>query len=65
RGPANGLFGAKVTGGGCGGEMVVLMRDDAAAHSALASAIAEVQSGCQKAIHTYRGSLAGAELATV
>ena len=65
RGPADGLYGAKVTGGGLGGEMVVLMRDDPHSHAALASAIAEVQSSCQKAFHTYRGSLAGAELAIV
>lgn len=64
-GPAAGLFGAKVTGGGNGGEMVVLMRDDPQSHAALAAAINEAQLATHKTIHTYRGSLAGAELATV
>jgi galactokinase len=64
-GPAAGLFGAKVTCGGSGGEMVVLMRDDAATHAALAKAVAEAQSLSNRSIRTFRGSLAGAELATV
>jgi galactokinase len=63
RGPADGLYGAKVTGGGFGGEMVVLLRNDPHSHAALNAAIEEVQSACQKSIHTYRGSLAGAEFA--
>jgi galactokinase len=64
-GPPHGLYGAKVTGGGGGGEMVVLMRDDPAAHAALARALAQAQSQSNRHIHTYRGGLAGAELATV
>jgi L-arabinokinase len=64
QGAARGLYGAKVTGGGAGGEMVVLMRDDSVAHAALAKAIAEAEALSKRTIHTYRGSLAGAELAT-
>jgi galactokinase len=61
QGPAMGLFGAKVTGGGAGGELVVLMRDDDASRNALAAAIREVQTASSKAIHTFRGNLPGAD----
>lgn len=64
-GPAAGLFGAKVTGGGHGGEMVVLLRDDPAAHAALARAVQEAQTQSSRNVQTYRGSLAGAELSAV
>lgn len=56
-----GLFGAKVTGGGAGGELVVLMRDDEAARNALSTATREAQNLSNKAIHTFRGALPGAE----
>lgn len=38
RGAARGLYGAKVTGGGCGGTVAVLMADTTQAHQALAEA---------------------------
>jgi len=38
RGPARGLYGAKVTGGGCGGTVAVLMADTAQARQALSEA---------------------------
>jgi L-arabinokinase len=59
-----GLFGAKVTGGGAGGELVVLMRDDEVARNALSAAIREAQNLSNKAIHTFRGALPGAEYYT-
>jgi len=40
RGPACGLYGAKVTGGGCGGTVAVLMADTSAALQALSDACA-------------------------
>jgi L-arabinokinase len=61
RGSEVGLFGAKVTAGGAGGEIVVLMRDDEAAHRALAEAVAEAESACDCKIGTWQGSLSGAE----
>jgi len=64
-GVPHGLYGAKVTGGGGGGEMVVLMRDEPASHAALARALSQAQSLSNRSIHTYRGGLAGAEMATV
>ena len=61
RGPAAGLFGAKVTAGGEGGELVVLMRSDEQAHAALAEAVAEAEAASQTAIHVFEGSLPGAD----
>ncbi len=40
RGPACGLYGAKVTGGGCGGTVAVLMADTPAARQAVSDACA-------------------------
>jgi galactokinase len=40
RGPARGLYGAKVTGGGCGGTVAVLLSDTSAAREALEEACA-------------------------
>ena len=61
QGPAAGLFGAKVTGGGEGGELVVLMRDDDRARAALATALAEARSLSQQPVDAFPGSLPGAE----
>jgi L-arabinokinase len=61
QGVAAGLFGAKVTGGGSGGEIVVLMRDDERAHASLAAAIRQAEAISMRPVHTYRGYLAGAE----
>ncbi len=60
-GPKAGLFGAKVTAGGSGGEMVVLMRDTEQAHAALAEAVAEAEAAGRKPILMLRGSLGGAD----
>lgn len=60
-GPRAGLFGAKVTAGGEGGELVVLMRDDAQAYAALADAVARSEAASKQAISTFRGSMPGAE----
>lgn len=57
----DGLLGAKVTAGGAGGEMVVLMRDDDRAGAALDLAVAEARDASGRAIETYAGSLSGAE----
>jgi L-arabinokinase len=60
-GPAKGLFGAKVTAGGAGGEVVVLMRDNPQARDALADAIANAEAASNRKIHIWGGSLPGAE----
>lgn len=60
-GPKAGLFGAKVTAGGEGGEMVVLMRDTEQAHAALADAVAQAEAAANKPILMLRGSLGGAD----
>jgi L-arabinokinase len=41
RGPARGLYGAKVTAGGCGGTVAVLMADTAQARQALSEAVGD------------------------
>jgi L-arabinokinase len=61
-GPQTGLFGAKVTGGGDGGELVFLMRDDERAHAALADAIAAAEAASGQTIQLYGGAMAGAEI---
>ncbi|MBN2559567.1 MAG: hypothetical protein JXQ75_01365 [Phycisphaerae bacterium] len=60
-GPEVGLFGAKVTAGGEGGELVVLMRDDEWARQALKDAIVEAEATSKQTIRTYGGPMAGAE----
>jgi len=59
RGPDAGLFGAKVTGAGAGGEMVVLMRNDETARTALAEAVAEAEAASGRPIQTWTGALRG------
>jgi galactokinase len=60
-GPSQGLFGAKVTGGGEGGEVVILMRDDLRGQDALAQAIATAEAASKRRIATHAGSSPGAE----
>ncbi len=60
-GPAAGLFGAKVTAGGEGGELVVLMRDDTRAHAALADAVTQAESASSRPVLVFGGPNAGAE----
>jgi len=52
-GPAAGLFGAKVTGGGAGGEMVALMQDVEPAHRALRAAVEAAEQKSQKPVQVY------------
>lgn len=56
-GPNAGLFGAKVTAGGEGGELVVLMRGDEQAEAALADAVAQAEAASNQAVHIFNGSL--------
>jgi galactokinase len=62
-GPAAGLFGAKVTAGGNGGEMVILMRDTDQAHAALAASVRATEAACHRSIDIFRCAFAGAEAA--
>lgn len=55
--PSSGLFGAKVTAGGEGGELVVLMRDDERAHEALARAAQLAEESCKQPVIVYEGAL--------
>jgi L-arabinokinase len=61
RGPADGLYGAKVTGGGAGGEVIVLMKSDERARTALAEAMQEAAQSINRPIDIHEGSLCGAE----
>lgn len=61
RGAKDGLFGAKVTGGGEGGEIVVLMRDDQVARAALSAAVEETRTTCGRDVEVFHGSMAGVE----
>ncbi|NLX13244.1 MAG: hypothetical protein GXY44_06260 [Phycisphaerales bacterium] len=61
QGPARGLYGAKVTGGGCGGTVAVLMADNETAHAALPEVC---EAYTQKTGHTpiiLTGSMPGAD----
>jgi len=60
RGAANGFFGAKSTGYGAGGGVVVLMRDTSECHDALAQALADVQGKTGRRIRVFRGAASGA-----
>lgn len=54
-GEAAGLYGAKVTAGGEGGELVVLMRDDEQAHVALAKASAMAEEASNQPVVIFGG----------
>ncbi len=60
-GPEAGLFGAKVTAGGGGGELVVLMKADDRAEAALSEAIGQIRAATQRPVHSFGGALPGAE----
>ncbi len=60
RGPARGLYGAKVTGGGCGGSVAVLMADHGTALSALEEACSAYSAKTGKQATLLRGSSPGA-----
>lgn len=53
RGPERGIYGAKVTGNGHGGELVVLMRDDETANAALDEAIEQARTQFGQQVHLY------------
>lgn len=59
-GVAKGLFGAKVTGGGCGGAVAVLMTDTPAAQAALDEACATYTAKTGRSATVLRGSSPGA-----
>jgi galactokinase len=60
RGTRDGLFGARITGRGCGGCVAVLMDNSDQANAALASVIDEYQTIMGKSITVQRGSIPGA-----
>jgi L-arabinokinase len=60
RGPAQGLYGAKVTGGGCGGTVAVLMEDNADSRSAFEAACSEYADKTGHTPTTLFGSSPGA-----
>lgn len=53
-GTAKGIYGAKVTGGGFGGEIVVLMRNDEAANEALHRAVEQARTQFKQDVVLYR-----------
>lgn len=55
-----GFYGAKVTGFGSGGGMVVLMRDNPECHAELARALEQVQAKTGRRIRAFRGAAPGA-----
>jgi galactokinase len=59
-GTAQGIYGAKVSGRGCGGIICVLMRDERAAHSALESSVEEYQRRTKRSATVLTGSRPGA-----
>lgn len=59
-GPARGLYGAKVTGGGCGGTVAVLMADTPVAHAALSEAVSDFAKRTNLHPQILLGSSAGA-----
>jgi L-arabinokinase len=60
RGAARGLYGAKVTGGGCGGTIAVLMANTHQAHDALAEACREFSTKTNLNPQILLGSSSGA-----
>jgi len=60
-GQAAGLLGAKVTSGGEGGEMVVLLRDDEQAHRTLDDLISQAKAESRQPVWLHDGALPGAE----
>ena len=59
-GPASGLYGAKITGGGSGGTVCVLGAKTAAAEASFARVVAAYHASSGHAPHVFRGSSAGA-----
>lgn len=63
RGAPEGLYGAKVTGGGNGGELVVLMREDDRAYAALRAAVLETEAETGKSVAIFMATHARKESA--
>ena len=61
RGPEAGLFGAKVTAGGEGGELVLLMLNNERSHAALQQVVSEEKAETRQPVRVYDGALPGAE----
>lgn len=59
-GHAHGFWGAKVTGYGNAGGVVVLMNDEPATHEMLATVLADVQTRTGRRIRIFRGAASGA-----
>ncbi|MCX5658517.1 MAG: GHMP kinase [Planctomycetota bacterium] len=59
-GPKAGLLGAKITGGGCGGTVAVLLRDEPAAHERLAAIRKHYTAQTGRATLYFEGSGPGA-----
>jgi len=60
RGPQSGIYGAKVTGHGCGGLVAVLLRAGDTPQAAVADALAEYQRNTGLTPRVFRGSTPGA-----
>ncbi len=60
RGPTRGFFGAKSTGFGTGGGVVVLMRDTHECHDALALLLGDLSKRTERRIRVFRGAASGA-----
>lgn len=56
-----GLFGAKVTAGGEGGELILLMLNDDRAHAALEQVVSEEMAETRQPVRVYDGALPGAD----
>ncbi len=60
RGPGLGFFGSKITGGGSGGTVAMLLRDDAATHDRLLALIDEYQRDTGRKTRLFIGTSPGA-----
>jgi len=60
RGPSAGIFGAKITGGGCGGTVALLLRDDDRARQTLASVRDAYHEGTGRESMLFEGTSPGA-----
>lgn len=60
-GPANGLYGAKITGGGAGGTVAVLGRDTSAAQAAFERVVASYSEETGYSPYVFEGSSPGAD----
>ncbi len=59
-GPGQGIFGQRITGGGCGGTLAVLMRDEPACHERIAQIRQRYERETGRRTQLFTGSTAGA-----